>query len=219
MELDDLKQNWKALDARLQQTQQILMHQHREGVVIKAQSSLRPLVFGQITQILVGILVILFALQSWPKQNSLNVIFFAGIIVHLYGVAVVMLSGINLTLIKGIDLKLPVLDLQKRLAHLQRQYVLTGMIVGFSWLVLWIPFAIVIFDVLFGINFYANAPKTNLWLVFVGIIGLLGTWSAYRWVQDPKRTKLAAKFRNGMSSASVVKAQQQLEELKQFEQE
>ena len=60
MELDDLKQAWQALDKRLEQQNTLNLHLFKQSRLDKMKSGLRPLVWGQAIQIVVGVLLAVF---------------------------------------------------------------------------------------------------------------------------------------------------------------
>src|SRR3546814_10367088 len=69
---------------------------------------------------------------------------------HVYGIAVIIFGGVMLGRISRIDFSTPVLNLQKQLASVRRQYVIGGMCVGLPWWLLWVPCAMLVFMALFG---------------------------------------------------------------------
>src|SRR3546814_4323881 len=96
---------------------------------------------------------------------------------HVYGIAVIIFGGVMLGRISRIDFSTPVLNLQKQLASVRRQYVIGGMCVGLPWWLLWVPCAMLVFMALFGADFYRNAPAV-VWInLGVGVLGLLATWA------------------------------------------
>jgi hypothetical protein len=220
MELDDLKQAWRALDHRLQQQNALALQAYRDRQADKARRNLRPLFWGQVAQMLFGLLFVLLAAALWMSPARLPAaVVAAGVVVHAYGIAVVVASGIVLGLIRRIDYGAPVLAIQTQLAQLRRAYVIGGMVAGLPWWVLWmLPFMLL---AAMGDN------DTGLaWLdaflgtgIAIGIAGLLGTWWFHRWARRPGRERLARRLEDGLSGASLRKAQRQLDELRQFERE
>ena len=59
MELDELKTTWQALDRRMQKSNAIQLQLFKDGRFKNMRAGLRPLFWGQIVQILFGILTIL----------------------------------------------------------------------------------------------------------------------------------------------------------------
>ncbi|MGA9333726.1 MAG: serine/threonine protein kinase [Rudaea sp.] len=218
MELDDFKSAWQTLDQHLQRSNAINLQLFRERRLDKIQSSLRPLVWGLILQLLFGVGFVLLAAMLWMTPPHALPVIAAGVIVHAYGIVCIVMAGITLGQIHGIDYAMPVLEIQKQLAKVRRTYILGGMIVGLPWWFLWVPVLMVLLG-LAGVNLYSHAPSVILIGSGVGAAGLLATWWFHRWSRSPDRPRLARAMDAAVTGRSLRRAQAQLEELKRFEQE
>ena len=225
MELDELKQAWQTLDRRLQQQNAMQFQLLREKRIDRMKSSLRPLLLGQIIQILFGVWMTLIGVDVWASHNDVPHLLIAGIVMHVYGVATVIAGGVVCSGIAGIDHAAPVLELQRRLARLRRNYVVSGMCVGLPWWVMWVPFIMTLAMSATGIDIYAvanaSSPLAN-WLnisIAVGVLGLLGTWVFHRWSRHPSRAALAKKLDDGVAGGSLLKAQAEVDSLKAYAEE
>lgn len=217
MELDDLKQAWQALDRRLDQQHTLHLIAHRERKLDALRRHLRPLVWGHALQMLFGALLILLAVSVWHQHVHETHLLVAGLVMHVYGIAVVIFGGTMLSRISRMDHSAPVLELQKQLARVRRQYVIGGMWVGLPWWLLWVPCAMLVFMALFGADFYRNAPAV-VWInLGVGVLGLLATWAFHRWSRHPSRPRLAKWLDESLSGSSLRKAQGVLDEIARFE--
>jgi len=221
MELDELKATWQALDRQLAQHNRINLELFKEGKLDKARTSLRPLFWGQLAQmLLLGLPFVLMAsclwtmLGSWPPLPLL----LAGIVVHVYGVATIALAGQTMGLIKTIDYSAPVLSIQKQFAKLRRFYFINGMIAGLPWWLLWVP-VLMVLSGLVGVDLYARAPSVIWTGLGIGIAGLLATWWFHHWSRSPKRPKLAKAMEDSVTGGSLRKAQRILDDIARFEQE
>ncbi len=219
MELDELKVTWQALDRKLQQSNAIQLQLFKDGRLKGMRSSLRPLFWGQVVQLLFGIPFLALAVLLWSSGHDLPAhVIAAGIVVHAYGVAVIAFSGMMLGLILGLDYSAPVLGIQKQLAHLRRVYVINGMVAGLPWWFLWVPVLMVLTG-LGGGDLYARAPSV-VWLgLGIGAAGLLATWWFHRWSRSPQRPRLAKAMEDSVTGGSLRKAQAILREIAQFEAE
>lgn len=225
MEIDELKQAWQTLDRRLQQQNAMQFQLLREKRIDRMKSSLRPLLWGQIVQILFGVWMILIGVDVWASHNDVLHLLIAGIVMHVYGVATVIAGGVVCNGIAGVDHAAPVLELQRRLARLRRNYVISGMCVGLPWWVMWVPFIMTLAMSATGIDIYAvanaSSPLAN-WLnisVAVGVLGLFGTWVFHRWSRNPSRAAFAKKFDDSLVGGSLLKAQAELDSLKAYTEE
>ena len=219
MEFDDMKAAWQTLDRRLEQQRALNLQLFRDTRVDKARSGLRPLFWGQITQILFGVLMILLGVSVWSNHVEVAHLLVSGIIVHVYGVIAIMLAGITLGMIGRLDYSAPVLAIQKQLAQLRSFYIRNGMIVGLSWWLFWIPFTASFVAWLVGVDFLAGMGGAIGWCVAVGIVGLLGTWGFHRWVQRSGHRPLIKAMNDNMGGGSLRKVQSILDEIRRFEQE
>ena len=219
MELDELKVTWQALDRKLQQSNAIQLQLFKDGRLKGMRSSLRPLFWGQVVQLLFGIPFLALAVLLWSSGHDLPAhVIAAGIVVHAYGVAVIAFSGMMLGLILGLDYSAPVLGIQKQLAHLRRVYVINGMVAGLPWWFLWVPVLMVLTG-LGGGDLYARAPSV-VWIgLGIGAAGLLATWWFHRWSRSPQRPRLAKAMEDSVTGGSLRKAQAILREIAQFEAE
>ncbi|MHB8911868.1 MAG: serine/threonine protein kinase [Lysobacter sp.] len=219
MELDDFKQAWQTLDRRLERQNAINLRIYSDGKLAKARAGLRPLVWGQVIQMVLGTLLMLMAGSFWNDHRDVPLLLVSGLVVHAYGVVITMLGGITLEMIRRIDYTAPVLGIQQQLARLRRFYIRGGMFAGLSWWLLWVPFLIV----LAGLD--GNADGQAWLLSFltintgVGIAGLLATWWFHRWSRHPSRPRLAKAMDDSLTGSSLRKAQRLLDELAQFERE
>jgi hypothetical protein len=225
MELDELKLTWKTLDAQLTLQNRIQLEALRERKVGRIRSSLRPLFWGQLVQILFGAWMILIGVDVWASHRDVAHLLIAGLTIHAYGVATIIAAGVVCGGIARIDHAAPVLELQRRLARLRRTYLLGGMCVGLPWWVMWVPFVMTLAMSATGIDIYAVAqagsPLTN-WLnigIAVGVFGLLGTWGFHRWSRRPERVALGRKLDDAAAGGSLRRAQAELDTLKAYAEE
>lgn len=213
MELDDLKQAWQTIDQRLQQQNALLLLERREKQADSVRLGLRPLFWGQIAQLLFGVLVVLLAVAFWSYPHHSALLIAAGVIVHVYGVVVIAMAGQTLAMIRGIDYGGSVVAIQQQLARLRRFYIINGMLTGLPWWLLWMPFLIV----LAGLGGHLDGQAWLLsWLVpgaGIGIAGLLATWAFHRWSRRRDGSSLDAKLGGG----SLRAAQRHIDVLAQFE--
>lgn len=217
MELDDLKQAWQSFDARLQRQNTLSMQLVTDRTLDRARRHLRPLWWGQAVQMLFGLACIVLGVVTWKAPSPSPGLLFSGIVVHVYGVAVLASGGITLGLIGQINYASPVLHIQKQLAYLRRFYVVSGAVVGLSWWLLWVPFMIVLAGL-------AGHSRAVAWFypweyasLAVGVVGLLGTIWFHRWSRNPGRARLARVMDDSVTGSSLRQAQARIDEIARFE--
>ena len=219
MELDDFKSAWQTLDKRLQLDNALKLHELRARTQARTQSSLRPLFWGQVMQILLsGVPWILLAAFLWMSKPAFASVIVAGVVLHAYGVLTIISAGVVLGQLAKIDYAAPVVEIQKQLARTRTLYVRSGMIVGLPWWFLWVVVPMVLFG-LADIDLMAAAP----WLVWsglgIGALGLLATFWFNRWARRPAHANLGRRMDDSMTGASLRKAMAQLQDVQRFEQD
>jgi serine/threonine-protein kinase len=218
MELDDLKQALTALDRKLDRQvaiQERVLHQRNSAAVSR---SLRPLARGQIVQAIGGILSILLGVAAWRSaMDQMGGLFFSGVLVHVYGVAMVATAILTRIAIRPADDSGPVLVIQRRLAELRRLNVRVAYVLGMSWWFLWVPFLIVGVRVAFGADLYAINPAMTHFLVCCGVVGLVACAALHRWAAATGRTRVAAAFDDALMGRSVRDAETHLAEITRFQ--
>ena len=216
MELDDLKLAWQTLDRRLEQQSALNLHIFKDGKLDKMRRGLRPLLWGQAIQIVIGALIALWGGGFWTEHLDVPHLLIAGVIVHAAGISMIALGAAMQALIARIDYSAPVLKIQRQLAQLRKLYVYGGMAVGLPWWLLWMPFMMVFFKSAFDADMFANAPSV-IWIgSAIGAAGLLATWGFARWAS--KRPQLAQRLEDGAAGGSLRRAQGMLDEIARFEQ-
>ena len=218
MELDELKSAWQALDRRLEQHNAIHLQVFKDGKTDKVRSSLRPLVWGQVAQILFALPFIALAALLWMSRPEGVALIVAGIVLHAYGVVTIIAAGVVLAQIGKIDYAAPVLQIQTQLARLRTLYIRSGMLAGLPWWFLWIVVLMVLAG-LGDVDLLAKAPSLVWPALGVGVVGLLATWWFHRWARRPERADFGRKMDDSLTGGSLRKALARLEELKRFERE
>lgn len=219
MQLDELKQAWQALDRRLVQNHALQFEAFRDRRVGKLKRHLLMLRFGQVLQMLFGIVVVLIAVTFWRSYWQEPAMLATGIVMHAYGVVVIAVGGMIQGRISSIDRSLPVLDVQKRLAALGRTYVVGGMWVGLPWALLWVLCPVMLARAAAGVNLYVNAPMFVYSSLVAGVLILLSVRWFHRWSRHPSRPQLAKRLNDSLTGKSIRRAQAELDDIQRFEAE
>jgi len=216
MELDELKSAWQILDHRLERQSALSLHLFRQDKLDRMRSSLRPLFIGQLLQIAFGVCFVVLAGLLWASAAAKGIaLIAAGVTVHAYGVACIVLAGATLARIRHIDYAAPVVEIQKSLARLRRAYIVNGMIAGMAWWFLWIPLLMVLAGIA-GVDLGARAPEVIGYGVGIGVAGLAVTYAFHRWSQQPGRERVARAVDDSITGSSLRNARRVLEEIEHF---
>jgi hypothetical protein len=220
MELDDLKAEWQALNAQMARQTALNLHLIRQRQVEKARHGLRPLAWGQALQMAGGAVLVLLSALVWSRHLHTPHLLVAGLVMHAYGLALILFSARVQYLISRVDYGSPVLDIQKHLARLRRFYVVGGLWLGLPWWLLWMLLAMVLLG-LFGVDIYAaflaHAPSVIYINLAIGFAGLLGSVASIRWAVA--RPGLGQRLEASAAGRSLNRAQALLDEIAAFEQD
>lgn len=219
MELDDLKPAWQRLERELRAQQRITTALLTERATSRVEASLKPLLYWQLIQIFIGIALATIAGQFWVPRIDQPLLLVSGVIVHIYGAGLII-AGIRVaTLIKDIDYAAPVTELQRRVARLERSYVVAGWILGLPWWLLWIPMAMMLLTMA-GID--VSGIPAGAWLpvnIIAGFVGMILTVAGYQWARRSSRPGMRARIARMVSGASIDRAKRLLADVERFERE
>src|SRR5437762_1757492 len=170
-ELDDLKTAWQSLSRNLEHQHTLALHQFRENKLTRFRSGFRPLVIGQIIQIICGALLALCGGSFWVDHLGVVHLMVCGISLHLYGIMLIVFAARDLFLIKQFDYAAPVLVLQKQIADVREWHLRAGLWFGITGCFIWIPLILMIFHGL-GVDVWQRNPGVVGWLFVSGLISL-----------------------------------------------
>lgn len=213
-DLDRLHAAWDALDRQVERQGELLLQQARRSGIESLRRRLRPLAWGQLTQMLTGLALILFAVPVWTTYRSLPHVVVSGILLHAYGAVTILLGGVTIGMMSRLDYASPVFAIQTRLLQLQTVHVRASTALGLAWWLLWIPFATVAFAWI-GVDFQARVAPAMPWMIGGGIAGLLATWLFDRWAR--RRPALYARLRKGQAGRSLSAANAELQRLRELD--
>lgn len=216
VELDDLKAAWQQLDRRLARQEAIALAGLRHRRLAGVRAHLGPLRWGQRLQIPVGILAVVWAVWTWRAHWDVVNVRLAAFVMHAYGVALIVTGARTLTLLERVDYGAPVLEIQRRLAAIQRWYGQSGLVLGLAWWLLWLP-ALVMLAGAFGIDLLARGPRVLGGYVAICLVGLLASLWLVRWAERSARPAVRAWAERAAAGESLHRATAALEEIRRFE--
>ncbi len=214
MELDDMKLAWAGLDQRLDKQYALNFQLLRDGKLDKARRGLRPLMWGQAIQLTIGVLITCWAGAFWATHWHVTHLLICGLLVHLYGILLIVFAARVLYLIQRMDYAAPVLVIQRQLADLRSWRVrveapVHGVLGCFVWIpVTWMSLA------WYGIDLWS--PGFMLWAIASSLVGLAAVVSVV-WLM--RRAGMARKIEDNAAGRSLQKAEAMLVDIARFEQE
>jgi hypothetical protein len=215
MELDEMKLAWQTLDRRLELRNALELDLFKERKFDKIKSGLRPLVFGQILQIALGVLMSGLFAPFWFEHMQTPHLLMYGLSLHAYALMMIVFAARDLYMIFSIDYSSPVLDIQKRIAELRAWHLRIGPIFAITGSIVWMPMVLVVFYWL-GADIWVHSPNFVYWLIANGVVCLGLVYGFVRWSRS-SRSKFARSLEAGAAGRSVGRAQAVLAEIARFE--
>lgn len=215
MELDDFKGAWLELNRKVERQTELNFRLLREGHSDRARHVLRRLAHGQVLQMILGGLLSLYAGSFWVMHRQVTHLLFTGLLMHAYGITMILAGARVQFLLQRIDFGAPVLQIQRSLTQLRRFHIFMGLVLGLPWWFLWVPAALMAFMTIFGADLAAHVPFVILLLYVVGLAGVALTLLFLRWAQG--RPALAGKLERSAAGRSLNEAQRALDEIAAFE--
>ncbi|MCU0754217.1 MAG: hypothetical protein MUE46_03745 [Xanthomonadales bacterium] len=222
-DFDALKAAWTALDQRLAtlsalqlDAARVTAADRRERRVRASVRALRPLLFGQLLQALVGAGVILLAASFWAGHTAHLALLLSGLALHGYGIFLLGSAVVELRLLAGIRYTTPVLELQKQLATLRAWRRRNGLVFLYGGCFLWIPLMLVVFAG-WGVDLWTQQPLVVASFFVSGAVCALGASLGLRWAA--RRPTLAAALEADAAGQSLRRAELELAEVLAFERE
>ena len=217
MEHDDLRTAWQSLEARMARSDAVQLALLRETRMGRVRSLLRPLVWGNALQCLLGIGLILLGVACWTGNPVVTGLFATGLVVHAFGVLTVVLAALTIVLAATLDPEGPVLRVQKRLDLLLRLQTLNGVACGAPWAVMWLLVVVAFAGLGHHNEAAAPTPAWIAWCFWIGILGTLLAW-AWMWRQYRRKDPDAGTFvPRADGTDSIRRSQRLVDEIARFE--
>ncbi|MDH5832580.1 serine/threonine protein kinase [Luteimonas kalidii] len=220
MELDELKSAWRSLGEQLERQQDIQWQLLRDSRLGRVRGQLRPLLWGQALQLLLGVGLIALGVACWTRNTDAPALLASGLLVHAFGLVTAVMAALTIAFAATIDYSAPVLVIQRRMARLLRLFVINANACGWPWWIMWV-LVVVAFAGLGEVDPAAGTPGWIAISLAVGVAGLLGTWGWSAWSSRRRRGSPPGAHDDGRCVADggdgIRRAQRLLDEIAQFE--
>lgn len=219
MNPEEMKAAWEILDRRLTAQNRLSLQSLKDNRIDRAKSALWPLVIGLWTQVLFGVALVVPFTIFWIRHMETPHLAIAGMMVHAYGLMMIIDAGGQLAMIRGIDHGKPVVEIQTALAKLRdRRVRLAPWLYGVTGCVVWVPFLMVLFASL-GADIWVRAPMVMNWFVLCAVVSLALLF-LFQWMVIRRPDSWLARSIADMNAGkSLSKARKFLVEIEQFQKE
>ena len=215
-ELDDLKSTWQTLNRNLERQYSLNLQEFKERKLANFRSGFRPLVVGQIIQLIGGVLLSIFAGNFWFDHIGVPHLIVYGISLHAYGVMWIVFAARDLFFISRIDYSAPVLAIQKQIAALRTWHLRASLGFAIAGCFMWVPLLLVIFYKL-GADIWVHQPQVVYWFITSSFVCLGLCYGLILRSRRPGEKKLD--LSDSSAGRAVNRAQAVLDEIAQFERE
>lgn len=221
MELDEMKLAWQALGRQLERQHALNLELLRRERAGRARRHLRPLVWGQSLQIVLGVVIMLWGISFWSTHPGIWQAVACGIAMQLLGTLAVAFPVRLLVVQQGIDYAAPVLDIQRRLARMRAWRVkVEAPVFAVLGGVIWIP-ALMMWAQYegdgFGLDLWQHVRSGFMvWLLATVAVSVGGVFLT-RFVV--RRLGHGRWLENSLAGGSIVRAEAALAEIASFERE
>lgn len=172
--LNDLRREWRERDEKLGAALQLNNQLLRQSLLDKNRAEIKKIGFASTFELMSWIpCIILFGIFN--AQHFLDWKFFIpGVLLQAWVTIMPVISLRQRAALQAVDFGQPVIALQREIATLKMRRVVT-----FKWafllgqIIWWVPFVIVFFKGVFGVNLYAQSDWLNhfmAWNIAVGVV-------------------------------------------------
>jgi len=216
MELDEMKLAWQTLSRQLEKQNALSLRLFKDSTLDKARKGLWPLLWGQSIQMAIGLVLAILAGTFWATRLHITHLLICGLVVHAYGLMLVVFAARNLYLIHRIDYAASVIVIQSRLADLRawkyRVETPFNAVLGcFIWIpVTWMNLA------WHGIDLWTQKGTFVDWALSSSCVGL-ALVMVVNWLM--RRMGYAHVIENNAVGRSVQRMDKFLDEIVRFERE
>jgi hypothetical protein len=221
MDLDELKEQWQKLDAKVQLGLRLDARLLREVTSAQTRSFVGGELWRRMPLLLLDLLAVVW-LGSFAADHAHELRFFVPALVLMAFAVFMLAAGVRqLALLRGVDYSAPVLRHQRQLGQLRLERLRVTKLVLLAAPLLWTPLLIVALEALFAVDAYrlfgAWYIVANLALGIAAIPILL--WLARRYGERLARRPLLRRLADDVAGRNLTAALEHLASLAAFAEE
>ena len=182
----------------------------RKELMSRVKMSLRPLLRRQVAQVFLGIFLLLLGAQCWALNIHIPHRLVCGVIMHIYGILVIGTAGNVCNKICRIDYSTAIGQIRDDLDIVQKAYMRSGLVIGFPWLLIWMPFL-----VCFRFDYAVTVANCFIPSMIFGVFStILSYWLILRAQRVQSSDKASVEqWRTKFSGKSIRQARKTLSEI------
>jgi hypothetical protein len=218
MELDELKQQWQALDRKLDRSLALNTRVFTEARTRSSKLRLLPLLLLQPVQAAFGVVLVVFFARFWSANLDAPVLAASGMLLHVLSIGLIVDAVMRMLFIVRINYASPVVTIQRYLALLRRWEVRSF---NWAWVGCWLAtpaMLLVGVKLLTGLNLWTAWPAAVVWTACGGVFGAAASIVFGRWARRGKG-RIGAALDRFYVGHSIARAQAALDEIDEFAQE
>jgi hypothetical protein len=195
IDMQELETAWKGLEQRLVQQDLRLEALQRQGRLQGIRARLRWLTLGQLPQLVIGALVVLWAGGYWTAHWGEPHLVVYGMAIHLYGIGLLGFAVAQVVLLARIDYQAPVIQVQRGLHSLARLRIRAERTLLLAGFLAWLPMVLVALHAV-GIDLWQARPGAVAWNLGASVVLMaLVAWLSLRFRAAFERDALGRRLR------------------------
>lgn len=206
MDMHELESAWKSLDQRLATQDATLQDLRRRSGLSAAAARLRWLWLGQAPQLVIGLLIALWAGGYWTGHLAEPHLVVYGVAIHLYGIALVGTAVAQVLMLSRLDFQAPVLDVQRRLNELAKLRIRAERGLLLAGFLVWLPMMLVAARAV-GIDLWRHQPAVVAWnlAASLGLMALVA-WLSLRFRASFDRDAVGRRLREAEAELDALES-------------
>jgi hypothetical protein len=217
MELDELKQQWKELDRKLDRSIALNLRLLTEKRIRSTRLRLVPTLLMQPVRIVIALAMTIFFARFWIANLGTWPLVISGVFLHALSIGLIIDAAVRTLLIVRINYASPVVTIQRYLALMRRWEIRSF---KWTWVAIWLaPPALLVVGTKLSttLNLWVVAPHV---VIYTAIGGLVGVGLSYLFDLLARRNpRLGAAMNSLYVGYTIAGAQASLDEIDEFARE
>jgi len=217
MELDDLRQQWQAMDRKLDRSIALNLRLLTEKRTRWTKLRLVPMLLLQPAQIVIGLALTIFFARFWIANLGTWSLVISGVFLHVLSIGLIIDAVVRTLLIVRINYAAPVVTIQRYLALMRRWEIRSF---KWGWVAIWLALPALLMvgaKLSTTLNLWNVAPNVVIYTAIGGLVGVGLSYLFDRWTRRSPR--LNAAMYSMYVGYSIAGAQALLDEIDEFARE